>query len=138
MSSDLNMSQGKMSDFVSFLLFRFTLVIKLRNFDFESHWNTLIFFGRKRHGIIFEYVPLTYLNMFHIPLFLFTLVTKPWNFNFESHWNTLILFNKKNDVRCEYFLSNSIWFCLSFSALVEFWQRNTNFKFYWNNLLFFN
>ena len=27
----------KMSDFVSFPLFGFTLVIKLRNFDFESH-----------------------------------------------------------------------------------------------------
>ena len=35
MSSDLNMSHGKMSDFVSFPLFGFTLVIKLRNFDFE-------------------------------------------------------------------------------------------------------
>ena len=27
---------GKMSDFVSFPLFGFTLVIKLRNFNFES------------------------------------------------------------------------------------------------------
>ena len=35
--SDLNMSHRKMSDFVSFSLFAFTLVIKLRNFDFESH-----------------------------------------------------------------------------------------------------
>ena len=35
--SDLNMSDEKMSDFVSFLLFGFTVVIKLRNFDFESH-----------------------------------------------------------------------------------------------------
>ena len=36
MLSDLNMSYGKMSGFVSFLLFGFSLVIKLRNFDFES------------------------------------------------------------------------------------------------------
>ena len=36
-----------MSDFVSFPLLGFTLVIKLRNFDFESHWNTLIFFDKK-------------------------------------------------------------------------------------------
>ena len=36
-----------MSDFVSFPLFGFTLVIKLRNFDFESHWNTLIFYDKK-------------------------------------------------------------------------------------------
>ena len=40
MTSDLNMSNGKMSDFVSFPFFGFTLVVKLRNFDFESHWNT--------------------------------------------------------------------------------------------------
>ena len=32
--SDLNMSHGKMSDFVSCPLFGFTLVIKLRNLDF--------------------------------------------------------------------------------------------------------
>ena len=35
--TDLNISQEKMSDFVSFPLFRFTLAIKLRNVDFESH-----------------------------------------------------------------------------------------------------
>ena len=44
MTSDLNTPHGIMSDFVSFTLFGFTLVIKLRNFDFESHSNTLIFF----------------------------------------------------------------------------------------------
>ena len=47
MTADLNMSHGKISDFVSFPLFGFTLVIKLRNFDFESHWNTLIFLIKK-------------------------------------------------------------------------------------------
>ena len=35
--SDLNMFHGKDSDFVPFPLFWFTLVIKLRNFDFEVH-----------------------------------------------------------------------------------------------------
>ena len=35
MVSDLNMSNGQMSDFVSFPLFSFTLVIKLRNFDYN-------------------------------------------------------------------------------------------------------
>ena len=37
MVSDLNMYHEKMSDSVSLSLFGFTLVIKLRNFDFESH-----------------------------------------------------------------------------------------------------
>ena len=57
MVSDLNMSHGKMSDFVLFRLFRFTLVIKLRNFNFESHWNTLFFFDKKRYGVRLDYVP---------------------------------------------------------------------------------
>ena len=47
----------KICDFVSFPLFGLTLVIKWRNFDFESHWNTLIFFDKKVHGVRFEYVP---------------------------------------------------------------------------------
>ena len=37
MLADLDMSPGKMSGFVSFPLLRFTLVIKLRNFDFKVH-----------------------------------------------------------------------------------------------------
>ena len=37
MTSDLNMSHGKMSDFVSFLLFGFSLDKKLKNIDLESH-----------------------------------------------------------------------------------------------------
>ena len=37
MVSDLNMPCGKMSDFVSFPLFGFTLVIKLGSFNFKSH-----------------------------------------------------------------------------------------------------
>ena len=37
MLSDLNMSHGKISDFVSFPLFGFTLLIKQKNLDFEGH-----------------------------------------------------------------------------------------------------
>ena len=33
-----NLPHGKISDFVKFPLFGFTLVIKPINFDFESHW----------------------------------------------------------------------------------------------------
>ena len=49
--------------FVSFPLFGFTVVIKQRNFDFESHLNTLVFFNIKRYSVRFEYVP--YLVLFH-------------------------------------------------------------------------
>ena len=41
------MFHGKMSDFVSFPLSGFTLVIKLRKFDFKGNWNTLIFSNKK-------------------------------------------------------------------------------------------
>ena len=37
MFSDLNMYHEKMSYFVSFPLFGFTLAIKLRNVNFEGH-----------------------------------------------------------------------------------------------------
>ena len=48
MMSDLNMYHEKMTDFVLFPLFGFTLAISLRKFDFESHWNTFIFFDQKK------------------------------------------------------------------------------------------
>ena len=38
MLNQLNVSHGKMSDFVSFSLFGFTLVIKLRNRNFSVLW----------------------------------------------------------------------------------------------------
>ena len=44
----------KMSDFVSYLLFRFTLVIKLRNVDFQGHWNTFLY--SKINDVRFEHV----------------------------------------------------------------------------------
>ena len=36
MVCDLSMSHGKLSDFISFPLFGFTLVIKMRNFDIKK------------------------------------------------------------------------------------------------------
>ena len=47
----------KISDNVSLPLFVFTVVINLRNFDYESHKNTLTFFDIKRYGVRFEYIP---------------------------------------------------------------------------------
>ena len=34
--------------------FGFTLVIKLKNFDFQSHWNILILLGKKICGVRFD------------------------------------------------------------------------------------
>ena len=55
--SDLKMSHEKMSDFVSLLLLGFLSVTKLRHFDVESHWNTLIFLDKKVYAVRFEYAP---------------------------------------------------------------------------------
>ena len=95
MMSDLNKSQRKIPDFVSFLLFGFSLAVKLKNFDFGSHWNTLRFFEKKdmmldlnmSHGKMSDFVL--------VPLFGFTLVIKQRSSNFESHWNTLTFFYQK-------------------------------------------
>ena len=100
MMSDLNMSREKISDFVSFLLFGFPSVLKLGNFDFESHWNTLIF--------LIKIYMTSDLNMSHgkmsgfvsFPLFGFTLVVKLRNFDIWSHWNTSIFFWSKQK-RCQ-------------------------------------
>ena len=43
MVSDLKMSHGKRFAFVSFPFFELILVTKLRNFDYESPFNTLMF-----------------------------------------------------------------------------------------------
>ena len=37
-----------MSDFVSFPLFRFILVMRQRNVHVESHWNTLKILNKKK------------------------------------------------------------------------------------------
>ena len=99
MVSDVNMSHGKMFDFVSFLLFGFTVVIKLTNFDLISHWNTLIFFDKevwcqiwicpmeKRLILLFHFH--CWVNFHH----------KAEKLRFwKSHWNTLISFDKKDMV----------------------------------------
>ena len=46
-----------MSDFVSIPLFGFTLVVKPRNSDFESHSNSSTYSDKKRYAVRFKYVP---------------------------------------------------------------------------------
>ena len=132
MISDLNMSHGNMSGFVSYLLFGFTLEIKLTNFDFENRWNTLILFDKK--GVS--------LNMFHgkmsdlvwFPLCVFTLVIRMKNFDFESHWNIWIFFDKKKySVRFEYVPWKNVWFCFISIVWVHFSHKTETFRF-WRSL----
>ena len=90
--SDVNISHEKMFPFVSFLLFGFTLVIKLRKFDFKSQWNTLIFFDKKDTTSVLNMSYGKVSDFVSFPLFGFSIVIKLKNFDFESHWNTVTLF----------------------------------------------
>ena len=93
MMSDLNLSHGKIPDFVSYSSLGFTLAIKLRNFDFENLWNTLIFyFDQSKCNVRFKYVQWNMSDVVSFPLFGFTLVIKLRTFDFESRWNILTLF----------------------------------------------
>ena len=108
MASALSMYHGKISDFVSFPLFGFPLVLQLRNFDLESHWNTLTFFDEKIYDVDLNMSRGRMSDFLSFPLLGFTLVIKLGNFDFQSHWNTLMFFYQKNDVRFKYVLSNSV------------------------------
>ena len=46
MTTYLNLFHKDLSHYVSFPLFGFTLVMKLRNFEFENHLNTLLFYKK--------------------------------------------------------------------------------------------
>ena len=109
-------------DFVSFSLFEFTLVIKLRNFDFESHWNALIIFRKKMYSVRFEYVPWKNVWFCFISIILVHFSHKTENSSFLKSLKWFKVFWKKNDVRIEYVLSNSVWFRLSFVVWVGFWR----------------
>ena len=76
MASDLNMSHGKMSDFVLFPLLRFFLVIRLTNFNLslkviETLWSVLI---KKKKDVRFQYVLSNSVNMSCLRCFYETLV----------------------------------------------------------------
>ena len=48
LKKNLNMSNERISHIASFPMFGFTLVIILRNFNVENHWNILISFRSKK------------------------------------------------------------------------------------------
>ena len=56
MVSDLNMPHGKISEFISFPWFGFTLVIKLRNYISKVIACSALFFLYKKNDVRFEYV----------------------------------------------------------------------------------
>ena len=118
-----------MLDFVSIPLFEFNLVIKLRNFGFERHWNTLRYFDKKKDMM-------SDLNISHgkmsdsvlLPLFRFTLVIKMRIFLIKK-WCQIWLCPVKQ--------------CLTWLKLPSLCRifgnklRKMNFEFYQNSFCFF-
>ena len=130
----MNMSYGKMSDFVSFLLSWFTLVIKLITFDFESQWNALIFLIKNiwRQIWIWSLRKCLILFYFH---FLGQIRHKTEKFRF---WKSLKYFNTFwwNTIMSD--LNTSCQTALLFELNFGNKLKNANFKLYWNSLIFFN
>ena len=141
MMSDLNMFYDKGYDYISFLLFQFTLVRNLRNFNFESHWNTLIFFNKKYMTSDLNMSNVKMADFVSFPLLGFNLVMK-LRFYFEIHWNTLIFFDKKRyGIRFEYVPWKNVWFCFISIVCIHcnhIKLRNFNFESHWNTLMFCN
>ena len=85
MMSDLNMSHGKKSYFVPFPLLVLTFVIKVRDFDFKLHLNTLIFFEQRKMMSDLNMSAGKISDFVSVPLFALTFVIKLTDCNFTSH-----------------------------------------------------
>ena len=127
------MSDRKMSDFVLFPWLQFTLVLKLRNFDFESHWNTLIYLDKK--GVRFEYIHIyiyIYIFIEYIQNVWFCFISIVWVHFSRLKVIEIVLYNliKKISCQIEYVPWKDLWF-ISFSlysltSVIKL--RNFNFK----------
>ena len=105
------------------------LVIKLRNFDFESDWNALVFFDQKNMGSDLNICHGKMSDFVSFLLFGFTLVIKLRNFEFENHWNTLIFCNKKmmSDLDMPYQTVSDL--VKAFLFVLNFWQQVEKYEF---------
>ena len=128
--------------FISRYLLVITLAMKLKDVNYKTHWNILVFCDQWK---IRSYLTLSHWKMSNFVLFLLfrlSVITKLRNFDLESHWNTLIFFDKKRygvrfeleiDRQFEYFPWKNIWFFFIFIAWVHFSLENEKFRF-WKSL----
>ena len=117
-----------------------TFAVKLKDVNYKSHWNRLVFLRPMKNDVRFEYVPWKMSDIVWFPLFRFVLVIKLSNFDIGSHWNTLIFFGKKVYIRFEYVLwkmTNFVSFpFFGFTLVIKL--RNFGFESHWNSLIFFD
>ena len=101
-----------MSGFVSFPLFGFTLVIKLRNVNFESHWKTF-----------------NLTSYIYIYIYIYIYMTSDWkSFNGFQNWHFSVLWlkwtqtvgMKQNQTFFHWTYSNRIFFITGWKILKYF------------------
>ena len=127
-------------DFISLYLLVLTFSVKLKDANYKSHWNVLVFCG--------QWKMISDLNMSHekfcdfvsVQLFgFFGDITD--KFYFLNHWNTLTFFAKKrHDVRFEYVPRKNVWVCLISIVWAHFSHKAEKFRF-WKSmkyLIFFS
>ena len=91
MTSDFNVSHWIMSDFFSFPLFKFTFLIKLRNFDIERQWNTQKIVKKMMSDWNMSCQKVS--NLVLVSLFERNFENKLRITNFQVYWTSLITLN---------------------------------------------
>ena len=85
-------------------------------------WVSLKYFDKKEMATDLDMHYGKIIDFISLPLCGLNLVIKLRNLGFGSNWRDFNIFWSKTDFRFEYFLSNSVWFGLSFVVWVGLWQ----------------
>ena len=105
-----------------FYLFVLTFAMKLKDTNYKSYWNILVFCHQWE---MVSYLNVSYENIsgfVSFPMFGLTVVIKLRKFHFESHWNT---------IRFEYIPRKNDWFCFISIVCVHFSHKTDKCRFCW-------
>ena len=125
-----------MPDFVSFPIFGFILVIKLRNLDFESNWNSLIFVNKKWCQIWICFVK-QYLIWFKLHG-LYSILANSWEIQILDFIEIVKYFQLGNLLSFQklprFFFALFVFFGIIIE-IVWIWMAFNDFQIYWNTSL---
>ena len=119
------MFHGIMSDFFSFLLFKFTFIIKLRNFDLASQWNTQKIVKKMMSDWNMSCQRVS--NLVLVSLFECNFENKLTITNFQVYWTSLIILNWVTCCQIKlylYFLTSLQMDVAQYFTLYLFWLIN--------------
>ena len=119
------MFHGIMSDFFSFLLFKFTFIIKLRNFDLASQWNTQKIVKKMMSDWNMSCQRVS--NLVLVSLFERNFENKLTITNFQVYWTSLIILNWVTCCQIKlylYFLTSLQMDVAQYFTLYLFWLIN--------------